>query len=104
MAAPTAPLKAAYQTEIDKLSDTLGKARANYALDRLIDALNSQSALESKEIQSYTIAGRTVSRRDSTAGIDLIDRLTADLDGMIYGTVTLVDMNTEEAEPSASSS
>lgn len=99
MAAPTAALKAAYQTEINKLSDALGKARANFALDRLIDALTSQSALESNEIQGYTIAGRTVSRRNSTEGLDLIDRLTADLDGMIYGSVTLVDMNKEVAEP-----
>jgi len=103
MAPPTAALKAAYQTEINKLSDTLGKARANYALARLMDALDSQAALEANEIQAYSIAGRQVTMRNPSVGQAAIDRLTADLDAMIYGTVTLADMNYEVDQPGATS-
>jgi len=103
MAISTAAVKAAYATEIDTISGTLQKARATLQLNRWIAALTSQMQLEENEIASYTIAGRTVTRRDMAMGQSTIDDMEATLQEMIYGSATLVDMNMQVAEPSGRS-
>ena len=92
-------LTTAYQTEIAKISDPLTKAQATYLLERYIAALQKQAALEANEIVSYSIAGRSFTRRDIAGGQSAINSMQGDLDRMFHGTVSLVDMNVEVAEP-----
>jgi len=86
-------LKQAFLDEIETISDTLIKARARYYVDRMIDAYEKQSALENNEIASYTVMNRTFTRRNVTEGREVIYELEADLRTMIYGSVTLADIN-----------
>ena len=99
MAASSTALKAAYTTAIGNLDDTLINAEATYLLDRWIEALDSQNAVEAGSIQSYSIAGRTVSKANLTEGAKLVDRLRGQLQIFIYGSESLMDMNTEVSEP-----
>jgi len=101
MAASSTALKAAYQTEVNKISGTLEKAEADYLLDRWIEALDAQNALEAGQIQSYSIAGRSVTRANLKDGRSVADRLRAQLQMLIYGAESLMDMNTDVAEPYA---
>lgn len=85
-------LKAALQAEIDGLADALDKAEAQVALDRYASALTAQSEMEGGAVQSYTIAGRTVTRRTAETGVRLLAELRAQLYRYIRGSVAVVDM------------
>jgi len=101
MASSTA-LKAAYETEIAKISDTLDKARATYLKDSYIEALDKQNQLEANGVESYTIAGRTIQRANMAEGRGLIRKMESELQELIYGSEVQLDMNTGVAEPSGS--
>ena len=94
MASDPALLKAAFTTAIATISDSLRSAEATYTLDRWADAVDKQAALEANDIISYSVGGRTVTRRNSDAGQELIQQLRYDLEVMIYGSVSLLDNNT----------
>ena len=98
MASSTA-LKTAYTTAVGHIDDTLLKAEATYLLDRWVEALDAQNAVEGGQIQSYTIAGRTVTKSSLGEGSKLIDRLRGQLQMMIYGSAILLDMNEEDSQP-----
>ena len=99
MAASSTALKAAYQTEVDKISDTLTNAEADYILDRWIEALDAQNALEGGSIQSYSIHGRSITKANISEGRNAADSLRAQLHQLIYGAESLMDMNTGVAQP-----
>lgn len=86
-------LKAAWVKEIAKISDALIKAEADYALDQYVAALPRQAALEANEIASYSIGGRSFTRRDITAGQIAIERLRNNLYRYCKGSTSLVDAN-----------
>ena len=90
-------VKTQWLVKVALISDALIKAEATYALDRYIAALTGQASLESNEIVSYTIAGRTFTRRDTSAGKQAIADLRLDLHRLCYGSVSLADMNTEQS-------
>lgn len=92
-------LKTAFETEIAKISNDLSSKMATYKLDAYIAALEKQTAMESNEIQSYTIAGRTITRRNVSEGKAAVAALEADLMKLIYGSKTLMDMNTNVSQP-----
>jgi len=98
MATSTA-FKAAIVAQIEYIDDDLDKAEATYLCDRYFEALDKQQALEANEITSYSIAGRTFTRRTAAEGQSVINQLRHELDGFLYGTAHLVDANTETAEP-----
>jgi hypothetical protein len=100
MSASSTALKAAYTTEVAKIDDTLTNAEATYLLDRWIEALDKQNELEANNITSYSIAGRTVTRSNISEGQEACNQLRAQLFQMIYGSASLVDLNSEIAEPS----
>lgn len=104
MAASSTALKAALLVEVNKIKDALPLAEATYTLDRYIDALDQQNALEAGAIDSYSIAGRSVTRRNAASGQAVVDALRARLNQMIYGSVTMMDMNVGVAEPDETSS
>jgi len=96
MASDPAALKAAYLVEVAKISNTLDKARATYMVDVWADAVDQQAALEAGKVQSYSIGGRTFTYRDAASGQLAVANLEAQIQRMIYGTVTLIDMNTAD--------
>jgi len=94
-----ADLQTAWETEIAKISDTLLNAEATYALSEYIDARTNQAALSANEIQSYTIAGRTFTRRDVEAGQGQVNRIENKLRALVYGSITMIDLNTTAGQP-----
>ena len=89
MSANIDALKVALEAEIDSMTDALGKAEASVLCDRYIDALEAQASMEAGAIQSYTIAGRTVTRRDPAAGEALTRSLRSELNAYIGGNVVV---------------
>lgn len=87
-------LRAAYQTRVDLLTDTLGKAKALVALDAWEKAeIQYQEILEASA-QSYSTSGRTVTKRDIQMAENARNVARAELDGAIGGAdggVMLVD-------------
>ena len=100
MAASSTALKAAYTTEVAKVTGTLDNAKANYQLDRWIEALDAQNAVEAGELLSYSIAGRTITRKNQAVGAQAVRILQHDLESLLYGSVHLSDFNDSVAEPS----
>lgn len=85
-------LQAAYQAEIDEIADQLAKARASMLLERLVSAYESQAKLEARDIQSYTIAGRSVTYRTLDTGKTMIAELETSLMRSIRGSTYRVNM------------
>ncbi len=92
MSANTDALKTAILAELDKLADGIGKAEARVLCDRYIAAVEGQTAVESGAVQSYTIAGRTVTRRNLADGSSAINSLRRQLMAYVNGQVSVVDM------------
>lgn len=86
-----------WTTEIATISDTLLQKEATYMLERYTAAVQQLASLENNEISSYTIAGRSVTRRNIGEGRSAIESLRRDLWNAVYGTYTLADMNTTTA-------
>ena len=91
-------LKAAWTTEIAKISDTLINAKASYLLDVYSDAQTQQSLLEAKDISSYSIGARTFTYRDVAAGQATLASMESDLHDYVYGRSNLVDFNTRTTD------
>ena len=86
---PITQLETALKAEINSMTDALGKAEASVLCDRYIAALTAQSSMESGAIQSYSIAGRTVTRRDPAAGEELTRSLRSELNAYIGGNLVV---------------
>ncbi len=91
MSANIDALKTAILAEVDDLTDAIAKAEATVLADRYCDALAAQSELESGGIQSYTIAGRTVTRSNLNDGTASINALKSELYKYIRGFISYVD-------------
>ncbi len=85
-------LKTAIMAEVAQISDELDKAEATVLADRYCDALDSQTELEAGGIQSYTIAGRTITRFDPGAGTSLVNEIRAQLYQYIRGGISYISM------------
>lgn len=97
-----ADLQSAWETEIAKISDALVKANATYQLEVYIAALAKQTALEAKNISSYSIGSRTFTYRDVNAGQNAVNQLASSLHDQVYGRSNLVDMNNRVTEQNIS--
>ena len=86
-------LKSAWTAKLAGISDAVIKAEATYLLDGYIAALTNQTALDANTIQSYTIGGRTVSRRDAAVGRKMVQDMKTELYRYVYGSTTLIDLN-----------
>jgi hypothetical protein len=91
-------LKTAWETEIAKISDPLVNADATYKLDGYIAALTQQTALEAKDISSYSIGGRTFTYRTVSEGASMVRGLESILHDEVYGRANLVDFNVRTTE------
>jgi len=85
-------LVAALATEIAKLDDDLAKADAAVALERYGAALENQASVEAGGIQSYTIAGRSITRRNLAEGEKQLAQLRAAVLAYVRGEETYVGM------------
>lgn len=85
-------LKTALEAEIEHIDDDLAKAEAAVLCDRYIAALTGQSDMEAGAVQSYSIAGRTVTRRNAGEGQRLIESLRSQLYAYLRGPGALVSM------------
>ena len=86
-------LKTEWLTQIATIEDSLLKAEAPAALDRYIAAYSEQSELEAEGIESYSIAGRSVTHRKPENGTSLVAQLRAQLNRLVYGKTSLVNLN-----------
>lgn len=86
-------LKTAYETEVAKISDTLVNAQATDLLDQLMGGLEQQEALEGDKIASYSLMGRSFTRRSVRDGRSAVNAMRRELDQMIYGGATLGDLS-----------
>ena len=87
-----AALKAAWAAKIAVLTYALAIAEANVLLDRYAAALESQEAVATGALSAYTIAGRSVTRRNLADGAGEIERMRAQLAAIIGGPVSYVGM------------
>lgn len=88
-------LQSAWQARTALISDPVIKAEANYLLENYVAATQKQAALEANTITSYSIGGRSVTRRDTAAGQTLIQQMRMELYRLCYGGTSLLDLNTE---------
>jgi len=86
-------LKNAWVARIGTISDALVKAEATYLLDQYIAALPQQAALEANQITSYSIGGRSFTRRMVGEGQSAIQRMKFELYQYCYGSTSLCDAN-----------
>jgi len=91
MSANIDALKAAILVEVADIEDAIAQAEATVLADRYCDALAAQSELESGGIQSYTIAGRQVTRSNLNDGTASINALKAELYRYIRGFISYVN-------------
>jgi len=85
-------LKSQLVSAVANIEDALVKAEATVALDRYIGALTSQLSVESGAMQSYTIAGRTVTARNIGEGQAIVEKLRAELYGYLRGPISYMGM------------
>ncbi len=94
MSANTVLLRAAIAAKLAAETDldALAVAEANVLLDRYIAALDAQASMEAGALESYSIAGRTITRRDPGQGQPLIEDLRRQLYAYFRDDVILTDM------------
>lgn len=92
-AANISALKAALAAKIAANTDldALAIAEANQALDRYADALTAQSSLESGSIAAYSLAGRSITKRNLSEGHALLNRLKGEVYSYIRSDTVLID-------------
>jgi len=99
MATAIANLQTEWETQIATIGDDLSKANATYVLSRYIAAIQKIASIEAQNIDSYSIADRSVTRRRIAEAQSLAKNLEAQLSQACYGSATLVDLNTVVAQP-----
>ena len=88
-----ADLQAAWTTEIAKISDALIKAHATYLLERYIAAVAKVAALEADNVSSYSMLGRSITKRSTVDAKALSASLENDLAACVYGRTRRIDAN-----------
>ena len=91
MSANTTSLKTLLQAKAALLTDEIDKYRCLEAIDQYIAALDAQAAATSSDVQSYSIAGRSVTRSGGQSFANVVKRLEREVFGYLYGNVTLAD-------------
>lgn len=92
-------LTTAIQTKIDAAYtagtfDAEQKAEATIILTQWVSALEASEKASSTDVSSYSIGGRSVSRRASDAQLALANSLRRQLNQLLYGMVTEADFRT----------
>jgi hypothetical protein len=87
-----------YVADAATLSDSRRVLQANLAIERWYAAATAHATEEANAIQSYTIAGRSISRRAIGDLARAADTLRVEVEGILYarGSV-LIDMSQADA-------
>lgn len=85
-------LKAALLIEVEAIDDAIRQAEALCVLDQYIAALTKQAESSATNIQSYSIAGRSVNRTTPQEYSVTVGALKAQLYSLIYGSVVHADL------------
>ena len=91
-------LKAAWTARLATISDAVVKAEATYLLENYIAAYTNQAALEANTISSYSLGGRSVTKRNGEIGRAMIQSMKVELYRYCYGSNSLIDMNINDEE------
>ena len=83
----------AYTAKILLISDSLRALRATWLLDRWNTAAGELTSAEASDVISYSILGRTFTKRDLSQATTLVNSLEGEVRRSIYGTTRLVDLN-----------
>lgn len=91
-------LKTELQALANACTDDITKYRALIVIDQYIAALEQQASSTSTDIQSYSIGGRSVTRREGTGYQETVARLWNELNELLYGNITYADFRKNFAE------
>lgn len=89
-------VRTAYETEIAKLTDPISIAEANVVLDNLIFALTTSASMVTQSNQSYTVAQRTVTKRNQTDAQNSVNEYRGQLRRLLYGNSVVPDLSGDE--------
>ena len=85
VATAQAALYAKYNTDIASLTaDSLQYLQAQEAIERWYAAATAQASREASMIQSYTIAGRSISYAQFSDGRAVVEGLKRELEALLY--------------------
>jgi hypothetical protein len=91
MSTNTTTLKTLLQAQAALLTSDIDKYRCLEAIDQYIAALDAQSVSASSDVQSYSWAGRSVTRFGNDSYASVVKRFEREVFTLLYGTVTLAD-------------
>jgi hypothetical protein len=86
-------LKAIRAAKAATLSDSEDKAEALMYLDDWYNAKAAHAALSSGQISSYSIQGRSVTRRNASDLIAISDAALKRFNALLYGAYSIADMS-----------
>lgn len=87
-------LKTEWTTKINALENAaIRKNKALVLLDLYIAAFTQLTTATATDMSSYSIAGRSVVRREIATYQDMVDRLEAQMSEQVYGNTTYFDVS-----------
>jgi hypothetical protein len=86
-------LKTELQTSAALLTNSTAKYKCLVLIDQYIDALNAQASAAASDIQSYSIAGRSVNRRAQDSHASAVSSLWKQISALLYGSQTTADFS-----------
>lgn len=84
-------LQTALEALANDLDDDVRKYECLILIDQYVDAIEAQATTVSSDVASYTINGRTVSRREVLAMQSQVNNLKQQINDILYGNVSYVD-------------
>jgi len=84
-------LQTALESLANDLDDDVRKYECLILIDQYVDAIEAQATTVSSDVASYTINGRTVSRREVLAMQSQVNNLKQQINDILYGNVSYVD-------------
>lgn len=87
-------LQTALEALADDLDDTVAKLECKILIDQYVDAIEAQATTVSSDVQSYTIGGRTVTRREVVGMQNQVLSLKRQINELLYGNISYADFRT----------
>jgi hypothetical protein len=88
-------LETAIQTEITAMPAGIRKELAQEKLTEYLAAKAAASTASANDVISYSISGRSVTRRNGSEFRSFVKELETELADLIYGSTTLIDFSKE---------
>lgn len=91
-------LKAELQTKANALEEAARKYKALILIDQYIACLEQQAASTATDVTSYSIGGRSVTRRGTGEFSNTVARLESELNEIFYGNISLADFRVNSVD------